>query len=435
VKLLVLSCAAILLPTPDLLATTEPPSCAATAPLSLERAVCQKGLHEWKEAAEAYGAYLRAHPDSLPAALGHSEALLHLGSFIEASQEVRKLSEAYPDDPAVCKAWAWVQANVDKDPRAAEETLTKVTRIAPGDADAWSLLGTFYLDSQRTEEGIHCFDRAVALNSANPLYRAGLARGYAAAGRDLEAGKAFAAALEAAGPDTDSSVFLWYGDFLASAQRFDESIAAYSRAVLVDSGNAEPWMRRAAVEAKAGRYGDAERDVIEARKNGASERKVQTLFVRIYSGSGEDAKAQAAADAAERAASAEEDRRAKWSRARAALQSAERFVGESRYADALPLYVKVTEEIPDYADAWLAAGICYAQTGDAERAERALRAYLRLQPLAAEGHSALGLLLLSKRQFVESRAELQEALRLDPGSTEAKEALDALDAPHAHPDR
>jgi Tfp pilus assembly protein PilF len=57
-----------------------------------------------------------------------------------------------------------------------------------------------------------------------------------------------------------------------------------------------------------------------------------------------------------------------------------------------------------------------------------LQTFLRLQPLSADGHSALGLLLLSQQRIAEARAELEEALRLDPASTEAKEALDSLAA-------
>ncbi len=423
-----LACIASVLTASNLLAGMQPPSCTDRPPQSLERAACYARLRQWKDAEETYRVYLRTHADSVPAALGHAEALLRLGFVVESSQEVKKLIQAHPDEPAVCKLQAWLLANMDKEPRAAEQSLTKVTQTAPGDADAWSLLGSFYLDSHRVGEGIRCFERAVALNPANPLYRAGLGRGYAAAGRDADAAKAFSAALELARGDADPSIFLWYGDFLAGAQRYQESGAAYSRAIALDPADGEPWMRRAAVETKAGRYGDAERDVLEARKRGASERKVQTLLVPVYKGMGDDAKAQAAADAVDRAAAAEEERRVKWRTARAALDAAERLIEENHFSAALPLYVRVTEDVPDYADAWLAAGVCYAQTGDAAHAEQSFRTFLRLQPLSPEGHSALGVLLLSEQRTVEARAELQEALRLDPGSAEAKEALDALRA-------
>jgi tetratricopeptide (TPR) repeat protein len=141
---------------------------------------------------------------------------------------------------------------------------------------------------------------------------------------------------------------------------------------------------------------------------------------------GDSAKVQAAAAAVERAAVSEEERRAKWLRARRSLERADGFMQTGRFPEALPLYTSVTAEVPEYADAWFAAGICYGQTGDAGKAEQSLRSFLRLQPGSAEGHSALGVLLISQQRFTEARAELQEALRLDPASAEAREALQML---------
>ncbi len=437
-----LICITILFQAPGPASGAQSPSCAGLSPDSLDRAVCHQRLRQWSEAEAVYRTYLKAHADSLPAALGHVEMLLRMqqasllrhnvegavGYAVEASRELSGLLEAHPAEPAVLKVQASLLGNIEKNPRAAEEILVKVTQIAPRDGDAWSRLGSLYLDSRRIDEGIRCFERAAALDSANPLYRAGLARGYAAAARDADAEKAFATAVETARPDTDPRVFLWYGDFLASAERYDESIAAYSRVITADPADAEARLKRAAVEAKAGRYHDAEADALKALEHGAGEREVHSLLVRIYHGLGNDAKAQAAAAAAGQAADTEEERRAKWRRARNSLDQAERLMQADRFSEALPLYRSVTADVPDYADAWFAVGVCYGQTGDATRAEQSFRTFLRLQPLSAEGHSALGVLLLSKQRIAEARAELQEALRLDGGATEAKEALQLLDA-------
>lgn len=418
----------------SLLGAAEPPSCTGLPAVSLERAACHERLRQWPEAEQVYRAYSRAHPESVAAALGHAGVLVemaqeHLEYGVEAAQELRKLVEAHPDDLAVLKAQAALLGNLEKDSHGAEEVLTKVTRIAPRDADAWGRLGSLYLDSHRTEEGARCFERAVELDRANPLYRAGLARGYAAAGREAEAEKAFGTALQTAGPDANPAVFLWYGDFLASAGRYEESDRAYTRAIAADPADSRAWLKRAGAEAETGRYREAESDARAARQRGASEREVETSLVRAYQGLGDSAKARAAAAAVERLANAEEERRAKWRDARSSLEDGDRLMRASRFSEALPLYLKVTAEVPAYADAWFSAGVCYSQTGDARQAERSLRTFLRLQPLSAEGHSALGLVLLSQRRAAEARAEFEQALRLDPAAAEARAALEALGGP------
>ena len=245
---------AILLPASSLLAGAQPAPCTALPPGSLDRAACYARFRQWKDAEEIYRAYLQAHRDSVPASLGHIEVLLRLEETarlqhnidaaveqaIEASEELAKLLEAHPEEPAVLKLQAAVLGNVEKNPVAAEQVLSKIVRIAPLDGDAWSLLGSFYLDSHRTEEGIRCFEKAVSLNSSNLLYQAGLARGYAAAGRDAEAEKGFTVALEKARPDSSPLAFLWYGDFLASTGRYLESGKAYSRIIAADPETAKP---------------------------------------------------------------------------------------------------------------------------------------------------------------------------------------------------
>lgn len=422
------------------IARAQSVACNVLASGSLERAACHARLRQWREAEEAHREYLRTHRDSVPATIGHIELLLRMQKAarlardlegavehgIEASEELSKLLAAHPDDPTVLKLQASVLGNLEKNPDAAERILIRITRIAPLDGDSWSLLGSFYLDSQRIEDGIRCFESAASLDSANPIYRAGVARGYAAANRSAEAEKAFRTALEAARPESNPFVFLWYGDFLAAEGRYEESNKAYSRIIAVDPGNGEAWLKRAAVEVRAGSYRDAEKDAVVALERGAGEREARTLLLRVYRELGEDAKARVAAAALERASDTEEEGRAKWRSSRSALEQAERLVQAARFSEALPFYESVTRDVPGYAEAWFSAGMCYARTADAKRAELAFQRYLRLQPKSADGHGALGLLLLMQQRTAEARAELEEALRLDPASTEAKDALESL---------
>ncbi len=416
-------CAAALLPHPDGARGNE---CEALAPVSIERGACLARARQWQEAEGVFRAYRALHRDSVPAALGHAEVLLQMQHILEASETVRKLAEAHPNDASVLKVQAWISVNVDKNPAAAGEILERVTRLAPRDADAWRLLGLFYLDAHREDEAVRSFEQATALDPASALYRAGLARALATAGRSEQAAAAFDAALSGPRAAADATALLWYGDFLSRAGRHEESIQAYSRALRIDGSSGEAWLRKAAAEASSGRFREAEHDALEAGKRAANEREVQLVLVRAYRGLGEEAKAQAAAGAVEAVSRAEEDRRARWRHVRKSLDEAGRLMEAQRFPDALPLYLSVTREVPDYSDAWLAAGICLVETGAAARGEAAFRTYLKLQPLSAEGHTALGALLVSEKRFAEARAELSEALRLDPGSAVAKEVLEAL---------
>ncbi len=413
--------------------SSQSPSCAALERGSVERAACHARQRQWPEAEENYRLFLQEHPESLPAALGRIQVLLRMSqrqaeSAVTASQELKKLLESHPDDPGLLKAQAGFEGNVQKNLGAAEATLKRLTTVAPGDAEGWGLLGSLYLDSRQPDKAIPCFERAAALDAVNPLYKAGLARCLAATGRDSEADKAFAASIAAAKPGTNPLVFVWYGDFLASAERYQDSLAAYSRVTAADPGDADAWLKRASVEAKAGRYREAERDAQEALRQGAPERETQNLLVHVYQGLGDDGRMRAAAAAVERAANAEERRREAWRRAKESLDDAERLMRSGRFSEALPLYARVNADVPSFADAWFAAGICYVQTGDPKRSEEAFRTFLRLQPLSADGHSALGILLLGQKRTDEARSELQEALRLDPASVEAIEALASINA-------
>ena len=126
----------------------EPDACAALAQVSLARADCYAQARRWREAEGVYREFRTAHRDSMAAALGHAEVLFHLNHVVEAAQIVRRLAESRPDEPAVLKLQAWMVQNVEKDPPSAGALLEKLTRISPVDADAWRLLGSFYLGAR-----------------------------------------------------------------------------------------------------------------------------------------------------------------------------------------------------------------------------------------------------------------------------------------------
>jgi Flp pilus assembly protein TadD len=56
-------------------------------------------------------------------------------------------------------------------------------------------------------------------------------------------------------------------------------------------------------------------------------------------------------------------------------------------------------------------------------AESAFRKYLSFQPVSADGHASLGVLLLEEGRGGEAIPELVEAIQVDPSLTEARKSL------------
>jgi tetratricopeptide (TPR) repeat protein len=82
--------------------------------------------------------------------------------------------------------------------------------------------------------------------------------------------------------------------------------------------------------------------------------------------------------------------------------------------------------LPTFYEAYFDLGVCYSQTGRPGPAEAALRKYLEFQPVSADGHAALGLLLFQQARGKEASAELEQALAIDPSLDEVKKALAEL---------
>jgi tetratricopeptide (TPR) repeat protein len=367
---------------------------------------------------------------AIPAMAGQQEELrrvehlLQLDHTVEASRELTRLVESYPRNLAVLRTYASFLSTAERNPPAAEAVLKRITEVAPHDGDAWALLGTFYLDRERPEQGLECFEKAVEIDGGRAAYRAGLARALAANRRDAEAEEAFAVAARTA--SAPAAVFVWHGDYLATKGEHLRSCEAYTKALAATPRDPAVLLKRAGVAVSLGRFAEAQRDAEAARSAGAKERDVMNVLVRVYQGLGDEVRAAEAAVAVERAAQEEEDRRARWRRAKEALDRAEQSMAADRPSAALPDFELVNADAPEFAGAWLGTAVCKARLGDTAGAEAAFRAFLKLQPLSADGHAGLGLVLMSAGRTAEAREEFEEALRLDPNAEQAREALRAL---------
>ncbi len=146
---------------------------------------------------------------------------------------------------------------------------------------------------------------------------------------------------------------------------------------------------------------------------------------------------------------------------RAEYRFADALCRLKRYDEAMSHYEQAANSNPKSFAIYLDMGVCYDKTGQMERAAQAYRKALQLNPASAIAHAnlgkalvtlqdidgalahyersvelfagdadtqlQLGLLLAMHGKNEEARKHVNEALRLDPKSQEAKEALKLLD--------
>jgi Flp pilus assembly protein TadD len=73
--------------------------------------------------------------------------------------------------------------------------------------------------------------------------------------------------------------------------------------------------------------------------------------------------------------------------------AAEEMLQAGKVADAAQAFEHITHLRPDFAEAYFALGVSYAQLGKPEEAAAALRSYLKWKPESPDGHAILGILL------------------------------------------
>jgi tetratricopeptide (TPR) repeat protein len=97
-----------------------------------------------------------------------------------------------------------------------------------------------------------------------------------------------------------------------------------------------------------------------------------------------------------------------------------------RVDEAITEYEKALERDPMHSDARTNLAAALARQGRLDHAARELIQLLDHDPENAGGRTNLGLVLLQQGRRAEARGQFEEALRLEPGLTPAREALDSL---------
>lgn len=100
--------------------------------------------------------------------------------------------------------------------------------------------------------------------------------------------------------------------------------------------------------------------------------------------------------------------------ARAQFDDALDLLREKRYAEAAAALQGMTQAYPDLPGPYLNLAIAYLRLDRAGEAEQPVRRALELKPNDAEAYNLLGLLHRETGNFVEARADYEQALKLDP---------------------
>ena len=223
-----------------------------------------------------------------------------------------------------------------------------------------------------------------------------------------------------------AGVYTRFATFLSNRNRPQESLAAFNQALKIEPRSSDALFGRTGLYEKLGNLRAAEADALAALRGTPERRDIHQLLIRVYRGLGESAKVDAEVASVKRLADAEQAEIARYRDLRASLNTAERQLAEGKFREAIVPYEKIVGLMPGFYEAWFALGVCYSQTGDGPRAEAALHRYLELQPLSADGHAALGLVLFAANRLADARPALERALELNPALDEPRVALAKL---------
>jgi tetratricopeptide (TPR) repeat protein len=110
------------------------------------------------------------------------------------------------------------------------------------------------------------------------------------------------------------------------------------------------------------------------------------------------------------------------------LAEAGNDLSAGRFEQAASRFRSILTQHPDTPDAMFGLAVATVQLGRLQDAEQWLQRYVELRPEAPEGHSVLGIVLLTEGKHAAARKQLEIALRLEPDNLEAGKALAQIEA-------
>ncbi|MBI4266659.1 MAG: tetratricopeptide repeat protein [Acidobacteria bacterium] len=212
--------------------------------LKFRRAAAWFNAKEYERAAAAAAEAQAQHPDDLRFPRLHARATFESGARDRAFTILEPTAMAFPRDASTQFALAdlYVDAGRDGD---AERTIRQLLSLDPNNPDALNYLGYLLADHGRdVDEAIRLVQRALDADPGNPSYLDSLGWAYFRRGDYEQAEKYLAPAAERL--DRNSVIQDHFGDVLAARGRWQDAIAAWTRALEGDGGDVD----RAVIEKK-----------------------------------------------------------------------------------------------------------------------------------------------------------------------------------------
>ncbi len=316
-------------------------------------------------------------------------------------------------EPAESRLVREAEAALDKqDYATAEARLTAATQAAPADYQAWFYLGHVYAQTNRPDESIAAYRKAVA---AKPdLFEANLNLGIALARkRDPEAEKYLRAAtqLKPAAQPEQGKARAW----MALAQsvestRPDEAIAAYGEAAKLQPKDAQPHIAAGALLEKQENFAAAAAEFQQALAVDPKSSEALAGLVNVYSQQKDFAGAEAML---RRYLQADPNN------AVARAQLGRLLAAQKKYPEATVELEAGLASRPEDALVARELAAVYTASGKWEKAAPLYEKLIAQQPRDAELRRVFGNALMHQRRYAEAQQQLIAAVNTDPHLADA----------------
>ncbi len=417
------------------------PLSSATATDHFRSGECFAAKEQWKQAEEQFAICRRADPRSEAATLGHANALIRLNQPFDAAIELSELLESSPNSVRGLKLYAGLLASALENESRAELVLERCLKLAPSDPEAWRAMGELYFGQRRTADAIRYLETSLKLAPRDPLTVADLARCHGQASENAKAAGMFARAVQmnARAVKPEARVYQLYAEHLLDQGQALDSVPYFTRALAI-ARSSDAYTGRARAYEQLKDWRRAESDALAAVRKSPKRMDAHLLLVRVYKALNDEPKAALYIDRVRKVNEEQRELQSAKRRSREALrlyfEQVQPLLRDQKFAEAIPPGLQVAELWPSFPSPYFVLGVCYGQTGRPAQAVTYFNKYLSLQPNSADGHAALGVLLLQQDRKEDALRELEQAISLDPAMLEARKAaasvhLSAGNAPAA----